>query len=359
MSQQILLPLELSEQIIGNMHQTEFIGLLKTCRGLRTSLEPLMYRSISDKSFGRRTWSFCPPLFLLLRTLLTRPDLGQHIRHFGTPEIPSFELSQRQSRLIFEITRAGIIGFNAKELALLQQRARSLSIDLEGVALWRSLAAGNLEILNRLILSFCLDLRELFSPVDCRQMLVVPSLPSRIPLALNFSGMSRLKHVRILNPNHRVRWNSCAITSLFGLPMIQSIEISVCPGSQDDTMWPNIDTPTPQKLSLVSSSLYEKSLRYMVQSASNLRTLSLDLVWDNDPTKDYLPSEVLDFARLSSIFQRELCQDWRTAPLKVSRIAVNTLESLILVVKAPDPWTSGRTIRRKYTQPWHLRGTWH
>ncbi len=74
-----ILPRELLDIVLANLSTCELAALSRTCHGLSETVEPTLYKCISWDS--TRPEDPAPPIYLLLRSILGRNVLAQHIQH--------------------------------------------------------------------------------------------------------------------------------------------------------------------------------------------------------------------------------------------------------------------------------------
>ncbi|MCJ1415429.1 hypothetical protein MMC32_001761 [Xylographa parallela] len=102
MAQLTALPIELMLHVFGYLDVVELVALSSTHTSLYSVAQPVLYREIKE------TWYYeskprDPPIYLLLRTLAERPELGAHVEHLtfeGKPQ-RGYLLSESEDAISF------------------------------------------------------------------------------------------------------------------------------------------------------------------------------------------------------------------------------------------------------------------
>lgn len=164
-------------QICDSPPQTDTVGLLRSCRRIHSILDPVFYRTI-----GRATFCYMladeilgiwnrDPLHLLLRTLLGRPELGQHVRNYRSWRVCYISrrvtyVWRHMPNLINGTKRKSFRTYSPEEMEQLRRRCHALSISEAHLEFWDVYPDNNLGAMNKLILSFCTGPRHLHAAAD-------------------------------------------------------------------------------------------------------------------------------------------------------------------------------------------------
>ncbi|MCJ1293437.1 hypothetical protein MMC34_004992 [Xylographa carneopallida] len=162
MAKLMALPIELMLHVFGYLDVAEFVALSSTHTSLCSVAQPLLYREIKGTWYYRgppeiegTAYSSGPPdpsIYLLLRTLVERPELGAHVEHL------TFE-GQPQIRYLWSETEDAI-SFRRDDRSPLIE----LMYELEASPLeeWiRLLDGGSLDVFVALLLSRLSNLKYL------------------------------------------------------------------------------------------------------------------------------------------------------------------------------------------------------
>lgn len=314
------MPTEIIQKIVGNIPQTKLIGLLKSCRRLHSIIEPIFYSTLNTSSMSSldEERSDClSPLHFLLRTLLSRPALGHYTKTYGPLMNANINLTAWASNL--RASERAIRQCYGPDLKRLGERAEVLAIGEKDLRFWRSTTNMGPFIFSVLLISFFPELRHLNSLAAFPDMLTdeLDLLPKPIPMVRRLSDMQHLKNLNLTNFGS-IRWNSDVATSIFNLPNIESIDMTLDADWSDRTQRPKIHAPKLRRLHLVKSVLFVEAIKCIVSSTTKLEDIGLDLIWAyqvRSPDWPESPSGVLNLTKLGealapSVPGSDAVSDW-------------------------------------------------
>ncbi|ENH67880.1 hypothetical protein FOC1_g10005306 [Fusarium oxysporum f. sp. cubense race 1] len=286
-------PKEVQLSIAELLLQADVANLSLSCRGLHSLTEPLVYSTIQI-IWTRQYYPPIPKALLLLRTLLERPDLRNHVRsiEFGgngfidyddppwpgeTPEppgVPNLPLDELNAA----IRRTGVYLHFGEELQLgIIQKTQSATSDAAAAVI-----VSLLKKLERLTVSenWYNEARLLglmFQLALCRtnQHSTQSSQPTFS--FLNYVSLDPMLHEDTNTEPDKVDQDLC----LFYLPCIQHLSTSI----QNPTpfSWPCASAPNPVSLtSLDIFRLRETRLAPVLSATKNLRKLKYNWFYRPD-----------------------------------------------------------------------------
>ncbi|PVH82301.1 hypothetical protein DL98DRAFT_514061 [Cadophora sp. DSE1049] len=216
------------------------------------------------------------------------------------------------------------------------------------------------------LLSFFMNLQSLTTSIyvnlATRRESLSPTMRHHMPMVRSIADVSNLVYVDIIldDPlSHPIPWNSPTIISIFRLPRIQTIRMSVGTGN-DAYDWPSdLLAPTLTKLYFFHSNLYEDSLKCILASAPNLYDFTLNLVWYDEPTSN-LAGGFLDCRKIGEAITTSTCSATLgrvILDVKFEDRHFNTPAKIERDGKMGGPWESGRSPYPGPTFQWGTKGT--
>lgn len=285
------LPAELHRPILEHLARRDLLALVLSSKRLRIAAEPFLYSRIHFD------WTTeCEPrINELLRTLLERPTLAEHIQSL---------------HLLGEGFYCPLVG-GAGPLKILAPKVAESSMEkghklIRGMKLpqdlesaWRQgLLIGNVDALTTLLISMTPNL----SSLRMDQLLSVnnPILCEYFKRALlggsgAWAKLNQFHKLReVVMPNHhtdvrRLRFNNVArMLPLFQLPALESLRVAI--DNPVDFAWPSA-VPTPASLrSLALDRIREQCLAPLLHATTNLKRFEWNFVhWpgiDEERTAD-------------------------------------------------------------------------
>ncbi|RSL44969.1 hypothetical protein CEP54_014477 [Fusarium duplospermum] len=278
-------PREVQLAILELLPLSDLIALSTTSKDARHKVEPLIYSDIRiiRELHGR------PPIMLLLRTILDRPELGSYVRRldlggeeFGVPPSRSFRPRPPVPQMVPLPTER------------LSQVARNYSSSLELINSWiHEAESGSSDALAAFLIGLLPNLAWLYSSydwtVEIKYVGLVfrsavrgisgDSFPPRLPTYESLrrvelklpSGFDESEYMDIgyIDPV-----NTLDALTLFYLPNIE--HISVCIDNPIEFSWPLPTPPNSTLSSLELGRLREIRLEPLLSTLANLRKLRYD-----------------------------------------------------------------------------------
>ncbi|KAJ6779965.1 hypothetical protein PWT90_03343 [Aphanocladium album] len=286
------LPLELRLSSFGFLPPRDIASTARACKALHTALQPVLYSHI-DLCWD---WQRDPPLGLLLRTLLARPELASYVQslHFQgrsfdegkfvvwRPEIPTLDVSSLPRQ-------------EADTAVDLFKLAGSVGDEWKG-----KLGNGNVDALVTLIV--CLAPNLVLLQLGRVFAIETPVLGEVLRQSLcgkrNTSGpqrtlpaFSKLRQVsfpyRRQDASRRINYKNAAdVLPLFYLPALESLRLSI--DNPAEFVWP-AGAAAPDASSVTSLQLFrirEQLLGYILSTVPRLRYLKWECFyqkWQDKP----------------------------------------------------------------------------
>ncbi|MCJ1229573.1 hypothetical protein MMC12_006240 [Toensbergia leucococca] len=279
------LPTELVQLILSYLEASDalkddLVALSYVCKPLRKLTEPFLYRSI--KWAWDQDWNiqYTPPLHLLLRTVLNRPELASHI------ENARFRNWNSHNSRLYEIA----LDYTWDEVNL--ARDSILSASFPKPHFWiQGLLMGKPEVLVPLLILHLpklktLDLGFSFHHPSCFMREVFESsLLRRRPSSNSLSTFHHLKTVdfgaEMASEDDEEMLPGCTfdlfeIEPLFYLPSIQTLDTSNLRAGELE--WPTAkpEASTLTRLVLYKTQIQGRVLEEMLSVCPNLKTLKYE-----------------------------------------------------------------------------------
>lgn len=311
-----ILPIELFQMILDYLSTKDLSAFSRTSKNHRALVEPILYRNIHWEPAPSWPDERAPPVHLLLRSILIRPELASYI--------DEFTFCLRAPSLQF--CKYPCLWNHWKEpspTSTEMMRVRSLirSFQFASEDLWLSrLKLGEVDVFIALIISQSTRLRRLLldDPLDDGNPCLLGEVLDK---ALSMNFLCVLEHVEYSNNfnnphiyHQLIKSNYRAIQPLFSFPSLKSLRMSV---PHEDTRWLSADIPTTglQSLVLHNSQVSVQTLGILLKATPSLALLIYE-TWiniDKIPHSPKEPWEYFDCAQLDRILaplQRTLKELW-------------------------------------------------
>jgi hypothetical protein len=249
---------------------------------LCTMTQPRLFREITLSS------SIIPPLLLLLRTVISCPDLAAHVLSL---EIDDAADSDEESKpdILANLSQARkqhtvLLDFSVEEVAVITEEVRNLNISCQDAAP-SILEMSNAGILSTLLISFTPNLYHLSIAVDHCHLDLLLNLAKRLddgvlrPLSL---GSLRSLHLKCLEESHSSEVTFRDVALLLPLLHLTELQLSGCAGySWEEAALSTLSHALDKSLSLSSisvlkSDLDEASMKMLCRSCKRLAAFHYD-----------------------------------------------------------------------------------
>ena len=277
------MPLEILQEVyvylsIGDLYETaDLSALSRASKTLRSTIEPYLYCKIGwlwDDGIPWKPELYHPPIHLLVRSILNRPSLAQHVKTltFRGDDCFTGNLWRSAPALTSKRCRKSIWGtkgidasFRYQEFESLMTAALFLSSP-EWRLIWlEELVLGDVDILVAVLLSQLFNLRTINLDTKFQRYTILLStlleekslrFPPRLRLSvlesvnLNAEGLSQ----GVINEKLRKDWYSQEqVLSLLHSPSIKSLDLSLPPSI---LYWPMLSTRSSRLTSLILAQSY-------------------------------------------------------------------------------------------------------
>lgn len=296
-----MLPIELFQMILDYLPTKDLSAFSRTSKHHRALVEPILYREIRWEPRLSLPDDRAPPVHLLLRSILIRPELASYINDFVFRlRAPSFQLPKypclwnhwkKPSPTSSEMTRV---------------RSLIRSFQFASQDLWLSrLKLGEVDVFIALIISQSTRLRHirLDDPCDDSNPYLLGEVLEK---ALSMNFLNALEHVEYSNnfsdpqiDHQLVKSNYRAIQPLFSFPSLKKLRMSI---PYEDPRWLNDKIPKTglKSLTLHNSQISVQALGILLKATPSLASLRYD-TWiniDKVPNSPKEPWEYFDCTQL-------------------------------------------------------------
>ncbi|KND93461.1 hypothetical protein TOPH_01959, partial [Tolypocladium ophioglossoides CBS 100239] len=270
-------PRELQLSVLDLLSFTDLLSMSVVNKDFRILTEPILYSKVEMTW----TWDHTPPITLLLRSILDRPELSGHIRSLRL-DGEGFVKSNR------EISEPPALPVTTLPISKASKIIQSTGVPQ--AELWiEELQSGTIDAIVALLLSmlpnltslhlgpnFAVESRFLGKMLTCA--LCESSKEYRLPAFRN------LHHVTFSRRTHDYRQrhinNSADVLPFFYIPEIQCLSISI--DNPTEFVWP-VHTPTPSSLtSLELCRLRETRLEPLLSVLNGLQKLRWNWYYQPD-----------------------------------------------------------------------------
>ena len=290
-----ILPIELFQMILDYLRTKDLSAISRTSKHHRALVEPVLYRKIHWEPALSWPDERAPPVHLLLRSILIRPELASYIDEFKfCLRAPSFQFCKypclwshwkKPSPTSTEMTRV-------------RSLIRSFQFASEGVWLSR-LKLGEVDVFIALIISQSTRLRRILldDPLDDSNPCLLGEVLDK---ALSMNFLCALEHVEYSNnfndphiDHQLIKSNYRAIHPLFSFPSLKRLRMSI---PHEDTRWLNADIPTTGLKSLIlhNSQVSVQTLGILLKATPSLTFLRYD-TWINIDKVPHSPKEPWEY----------------------------------------------------------------
>lgn len=304
MSAILTAPEELLDSITTHLSQADILSLARTCKALRHSMTPRIFRAISMTWDADQSRPSAPRITSLLRALVNRPDDAAKIEHVelqarnyepyedreheieGRPaNCPVYRLLESDKPAFMQdLTRMGLRDVDGWLTAIfVENDLRALM----AVLLLRCTRLKSLNMASELFLTHSED-HGTWLPSMLDHCLSAPASSDRGSL----SRFDRLTSVVINGPLEEDVGRKIpedVVKCLFRIPSLVTLDIACCPdlstGINEDVkpevMAGCVALSRLAVLRLPCADAFPRTLKALLQFAPNLRTLVYDLLMDN------------------------------------------------------------------------------
>jgi hypothetical protein len=303
MSALLAAPEELLDTITTHLAQADILSLARTCKALRHSMTPRIFRAISMTWDADKSRHSAPRITSLLRALVNRPDDAANIEHVEL-QARNYEPYERRDHdiegrptncsayrllesdkpaFVQDLTRMGLRDVNSWLTAIfVDNDLRALM----AVLLMRCTRLKSLNMASELFLTPSMD-RGTWLPSMLDRCLSTPASSDRGGL----SRFDRLTSVIITGPLKDVgrKIPEDVVKCLFQIPSLVTLDIACCPdlstGINEDVK-PEVMAGCAALdrlavLRLPCADAFPRTLKALLRFAPNLRTLVYDVLMDN------------------------------------------------------------------------------
>lgn len=257
-------PRELLHMVLRHLSREDLSALSCTSKQYRSLVEPTLYREICWTNANRRPWSQLP-VHLLLRSLLSRPELASHI-HFLAMCCKKTHIWIRKKTPYFMST----------ELERIKSLISSFHFTAEKV--WISaLHRGDLDLFIALLISQSTNLRRLHLFKD--YLMNTRFIGAILENAVAANSLCCLEHVQygedVPSADGFAPYDSigyCQVGPLFSISTMKSIRMSLL---NLDILWlgPNVPVSGLKSLVLHHSQVSEEDLGKLLLATPSLKSL--------------------------------------------------------------------------------------
>lgn len=330
------LPIELFQMILDYLRTKDLSAFSCTSKHHRALVEPILYRNIHWQHALSWPDERAPPVHLLLRTILIRPELASYIDEFKfCLRAPSFQIC-RYPCLWNHWKKPSP---TSNEMMRVRSLIRSFQFASEDVWLSR-LKLGELDVFIALIISQSTRLRRILldDPLDDSNPCLLGEVLDK---ALSMNSLCALEHVEYsnnLNDPHiehqLIKTDYRAIYSLFSFPSLKKLRMSI---PHEDARWLSTDIPTTglQSLILHNSQVSVQTLGILLKATPSLTTLEYQTCINIDKVP-HSPKEAWEYFDCTQL-DRVLAAVQST--LKELRISLNFFSNGLIYI---DPMAKFR-----------------
>lgn len=296
-----ILPIELFHMILDYLLTKDLSAFSRTSKHHQALVEPILYRQIHWEP--RLAWpdERAPPVHLLLRSILTRPELASYINEFiFRLRAPSFQF--RKYPCLWNHWKKP--SPTSSEMVRVRSLIRSFQFTSEDLWLSR-LKLGEVDVFIALIISQSTRLRHILldDPRDDSNPYLLGEVLEK---AISMNFLNALEHVEFSNnfndPQADQQWvksNFRAIQPLFSFPSLKKLRMSL---PNEDPRWLSAKLPTTRlkSLALHNSQVSVQTLGVLLKAAPSLASLRYD-AWinvDKVPNPPKEPWEYFDCTQL-------------------------------------------------------------
>ena len=269
-----ILPIELFQMILYYLRRKDLSALSCTSKHHRALVEPILYRNIHWEPVLSWPDERAPPVHLLLRSILIRPELASYIDEFELCLLaPSFQFCKYPCLWDYWDKPSP----TSNEMMRVRSLIRSFQFASEDVWLSR-LKLGEADVFIALIISQSTRLRRILldDPLDDNN----PSLVGEVlEKAISMNSLCALEHVEYSNnfnnpyiDHQLIKSNYRAIHPLFSFPSLKELRMSI---PYEDTQWLSADIPTTGLKSLIlhNSQVSVQTLGILLKATPSLTIL--------------------------------------------------------------------------------------
>lgn len=290
-----ILPIELFQMILYYLHRKDLSALSCTSKHHRALVEPILYRNIHWEPVLSWPDERAPPVHLLLRSILIRPELASYIDEFKfCLRAPSFQFCKYP----FLWNHWKKPSPTSNEMMRVRSLIRSFQFASEDVWLSR-LKLGEVDVFIALIISQSTRLRRILldDPLDDSNPCLLGEVLDK---ALSMNFLCALEHVEYSNncndphiDHQLIKSNYRAIHPLFSFPSLKRLRVSI---PHEDTRWLSADIPTTGLKSLIlhNSQVSVQTLGILLKATPSLTILTYE-TWINIDKVPHSPKEPWEY----------------------------------------------------------------
>ncbi|WYZ39574.1 hypothetical protein EsH8_III_001488 [Colletotrichum jinshuiense] len=271
-------PVEIIDQIFGELPSSDLAALCRVNSTLREAAEPLLFNSVDITWTEDKT----PPIIQLLRSILFRPELAHRIHHLKLIG-NTFKLAKHVEQKFLWIPMP--------KIPIVPTELNPLIAAIEGLRLpcgpsWvEQMEAGTMDAFTALLLACLPNLKSLLMEKNFTRQTQLVGNVLRSALCEGTAGaLPKFEHLQVVeffdeycvyrqchHPGGRV--NTDDILPLFYLPELQRLEAFIdtpVPGIFD---WPTSQPPLSNITSLALYNLREPALEKLLSATPALKSL--------------------------------------------------------------------------------------
>lgn len=280
------LPLELLRRVISHLPRKDLSALSCASKTIRTAVEPALYREITFN--WERNGKNHPPVHLLLRCIVNRPDLALCIGRLdfcGQKPYSKWESCKWRRRCKIPTGQSCSIwehdnkpDFTSADMMVMASLIISLHLPAEDLWL-RELYRGGVDVHIALMLSQTLNLRHLRLDSDFQQETgFVGTILKKAAAMSQKPRLEVLEHINYssdISDDPDITYHDVdldQILSLFFIPSIKSVRMAL---PAKNIVWPSQKAPISSLTSLIlhHTQLSEEMLGHLLLATPSLRSL--------------------------------------------------------------------------------------
>ncbi|KAI9711681.1 MAG: hypothetical protein M1812_007114 [Candelaria pacifica] len=287
-----LLPVELWDMILDCTNQKDLPSLNRVCTLLKRLTDPYLHAQLADLDWTGGDWSQVkqrtPRIHFLLRSIINRPELANHIKHAKFKNYinaPAYERSVVQT--VWE--DASNSGFTGDEMTKIQDLVKSTNLSPRREWL-EELDRGAGDVIIALLVSQLASLQSLDIQLDLEENdrpyvgTIFRQALTSASSTLGLSNFSSLKQITVSTEGHDLRERNVdfdtQIAPLFDLPSIEVIDLDWI--GPNGSLWPGRQpiTSTLTTLIIRGCHIKEDILSQLLAATPSLQNFSCHLVYD-------------------------------------------------------------------------------